>query len=225
MSNLHFRRLNPKLMQATNLGLDRQRKTHQKLLPVLDQVERELKMQQTLQLLSQSPTALPPASPTSSLLSSTAASPRRKPSPTCSKTWAKRWSSNRAIMIAQYIAIGIAKAFAGMGGGEDLLSTFSSAWHLNDFGDYHQRNPTGRSTGGSCCTPERPYIKSGERGPELFVPNRVGTSSTTPTAVLPWIVTPPTIRSYNSQLTSMPSMVQMNNRGSYADWIVVFVTA
>ena len=81
-----------------------------------------------------------------------------------------------AQMIAQYIAIGIAKAFAGLGGG-------SSGPDFSQFGG----NTTGVSTNfirsglsgfaglaeGGPVGQGRPYIV-GERGPELFVPGQSG---------------------------------------------------
>ena len=69
-------------------------------------------------------------------------------------------------MIAQYIAIGIAKMFAGMGSNTGL-SDLNAPANIN--------NPLGimpRANGGP-VTGNRPYLV-GERGPELFVPGAQG---------------------------------------------------
>ena len=74
-----------------------------------------------------------------------------------------------AQMIAQYIAIGIARQFAGLGTPYtpkfDGSSLFSQAPTMTGF--------PGLANGGT-ATAGRPYIV-GERGPELFVPGRTGT--------------------------------------------------
>jgi len=81
-------------------------------------------------------------------------------------------------MIATYIAIGIAKAFAGIGGldggqsgglGNDLYG------NMNPFAGF-QLAPF-RATGGP-VNANRPYIV-GEQGPELFTPNQAGRISST----------------------------------------------
>ena len=78
-----------------------------------------------------------------------------------------------AIMIAQYIAIGIARLFAGMGGGTPSggFGTGSQAPLTNglDFTSAFM----GRSTGGPVGA-NRPYMV-GENGPELFLPSTSGT--------------------------------------------------
>ena len=80
-------------------------------------------------------------------------------------------------IIAQYIAIGIARIFAGMGGGGNAINTDS----LNQIQGYsgvgaNTRVPLPifgeRALGGS-VTANRSYLV-GERGPELFVPGAQG---------------------------------------------------
>ena len=72
-----------------------------------------------------------------------------------------------AIMIAQYIAIGIARAFAGMGSSTPKIGTdtnyFSGGFTPMDFF---------RAEGGPVQA-DRPYVV-GERGPEFFVPSQSG---------------------------------------------------
>ena len=74
-------------------------------------------------------------------------------------------------MIAQYMAIGIARAFAGMGGGG--IGMFGSSAEiggggmLSPFGGFTPKAKGGPVSGGS------PYMV-GEKGPELFVPNTSG---------------------------------------------------
>ena len=78
-----------------------------------------------------------------------------------------------AIMIAQYIAISIARLFAGMGTPEVKTSNldFSSAFSAGS--GYGINSYPGRSTGGPVGA-DRPYMV-GENGPELFVPRTSGT--------------------------------------------------
>ena len=71
-------------------------------------------------------------------------------------------------MIAQYIAIGIARAFAGMGGGGSFGSGASAP--LTSGLDF---SSAFRADGGP-VNANRPYMV-GERGPELFVPSSPGT--------------------------------------------------
>ena len=73
-----------------------------------------------------------------------------------------------AQMIAQYIAIGIARAFAGMGGGDSFGSGASAP--LTSGLDF---SSAFRADGGP-VNANRPYMV-GERGPELFVPSSPGT--------------------------------------------------
>lgn len=75
-----------------------------------------------------------------------------------------------AQMIATYIAIGIAKLFAGLGGGADAgtgdLTSGIRQYPLEGMGF------TPRASGGP-VTSQRPYL-IGENGPELFVPGTSG---------------------------------------------------
>ena len=81
-------------------------------------------------------------------------------------------------MIAQYIAIGIARMFAGMGGGTTSLSNANLAdvnkyaGSVSDFsiGSF----PLAGKAAGGPVMGGTPYIV-GERGPELFMPGRSGT--------------------------------------------------
>ncbi len=81
-----------------------------------------------------------------------------------------------AQMIAQYVAIGIARQFAGLGtytpkfdGSSLFSSTPTSIQGVNPL----QYGFPGLANGGT-ATAGRPYIV-GERGPELFVPSQTGT--------------------------------------------------
>jgi len=80
-------------------------------------------------------------------------------------------------MIAQYIAIGIAKAFAGLGGagGGDFAPSSAGPFGGDGLSTGLSFDPSGfgRALGGSTAT-GRPY-KVGENGPELFVPYQAGT--------------------------------------------------
>ena len=81
-------------------------------------------------------------------------------------------------MIAQYIAIGIARMFAGMGGGTTSLSNANLAdvnkyaGSVSDFsiGSF----PLAGKAAGGPVMGGTPYIV-GEKGPELFMPGRSGT--------------------------------------------------
>jgi hypothetical protein len=78
-----------------------------------------------------------------------------------------------AVMIAQYIAIGLAKAFAGLGGtpGGGGIDSFGGG---NPLGALIGSTPfPGLATGGT-ADGGQPYIV-GERGPELFIPGVTGT--------------------------------------------------
>ena len=79
-------------------------------------------------------------------------------------------------MIAQYIAIAIAKMFAGMGSGmgfSDFSGSMSGGNPFTPGGKMDFLLPPGRANGGS-VSGGRPYTV-GERGPELFVPGASGT--------------------------------------------------
>ena len=74
-------------------------------------------------------------------------------------------------MIATYIAIGIAKAFAGMSGGSDLGSDAAdpgSGLRITEVAKYMGGKANGGPVSGG-----QPYMV-GERGPELFVPGQSG---------------------------------------------------
>ena len=116
-----------------------------------------------------------------------------------------------AQMIAQYIAIGIAKAFAGMG---SPTNTFGSegVQIQNDFGNFFRGATSGRANGGSVAA-NKPYVV-GERGPELFVPSSGGriVNNADSRAALDRY-TPNTSYNYSPQLsiTTGPVM-QMDNK-------------
>jgi len=79
-------------------------------------------------------------------------------------------------MIAQYIAIGIAKMFAGMGSGmsfSDFDGSMSGGNPFTPGGSMPFLLPPGKADGGP-VSGGRPYTV-GERGPELFVPGASGT--------------------------------------------------
>jgi tape measure domain-containing protein len=82
-----------------------------------------------------------------------------------------------AKMIAQYIAIGIARMFAGMGGGPGSFAPSGPLAAVGDVGtgfnfDVGAMLP-GRAKGGPVSSGQTYMV--GERGPELFVPGRSGT--------------------------------------------------
>jgi tape measure domain-containing protein len=82
-----------------------------------------------------------------------------------------------AKMIAQYIAIGIARMFAGMGGGVGNFAPSGPLAAVGDVGtgfnfDVGAMLP-GRAKGGPVSSGQAYMV--GERGPELFVPGRSGT--------------------------------------------------
>lgn len=79
-----------------------------------------------------------------------------------------------AQMIAQYIAIGIARSFAGVGGlfqGAGPVQ-FPGSTNVNPTAAFGLPNLMARANGGS-VTAGQPYLV-GERGPELFMPGRSG---------------------------------------------------
>jgi len=84
-----------------------------------------------------------------------------------------------ATLIAQYIAIGLAKAFAGLsgsGGGGLNFDTSAPSITGNTLGDFGGGTPFAgafRADGGPVSA-NRPYIV-GERGPELLIPQTSGT--------------------------------------------------
>jgi len=83
-----------------------------------------------------------------------------------------------ATLIAQYIAIGLAKAFAGLSGGSSGLDFNTSAPSItgNSLGDFGGGTPFAgafRANGGPVSA-NQPYIV-GERGPELLIPQTSGT--------------------------------------------------
>ncbi len=80
-------------------------------------------------------------------------------------------------MIAQYIAIGIARMFAGMGGGGDAINTDSLS-QIKGYSGVGANTPVplpifGQRALGGSVSGNRPYLV-GERGPELFVPGAQG---------------------------------------------------
>ena len=81
-------------------------------------------------------------------------------------------------MIAQYIAIGIARMFAGMGGGTTSLSNANLAdvnKYAGSASDFSIGSfPLAGKAAGGPVMGGTPYIV-GERGPELFMPGRSGT--------------------------------------------------
>ena len=82
-----------------------------------------------------------------------------------------------AKMIAQYIALGIARMFAGMGGGPGNFAPSGALPAVGDVGtgfnfDVGAMLP-GRAKGGPVSSGQMYMV--GERGPELFVPGRSGT--------------------------------------------------
>ena len=75
-------------------------------------------------------------------------------------------------MIAQYIAIGLARMFAGMQGAPAKATNLDQL-NMADIDKYSDIRLPGLATGGPAKA-GMPYIV-GEKGPELFVPGRSGT--------------------------------------------------
>ena len=77
-------------------------------------------------------------------------------------------------MIATYIAIGVARMFAGMGGGQQLDIQGSNVTEVLQSGNlYDPANSVFARANGGPVGAGRPYLV-GERGPELFVPGAQG---------------------------------------------------
>ena len=76
-------------------------------------------------------------------------------------------------MIATYIAIGIAKAFAGLSGGGDLGATMSNTDYFNSTTGLGVAGPNFGLANGGPAKAGQPYMV-GERGPELFIPGSNG---------------------------------------------------
>ena len=156
-----------------NAELDRlaeKKKLYQELLPVLDQVEQqELKMQQTLQMLQPITDGL--AAGIADFFTSIIDGSKSAEEAFADmlKGMGQALIQQASVMIAQYIALGIARMFA-FGG-----STFGQQGTQiqNDFGNFFRGATTGRANGGPVAA-NTPYIV-GERSPELFVPNTAGT--------------------------------------------------
>ena len=81
-----------------------------------------------------------------------------------------------AVMIAQYVAIGIARRFAGLPGTDTFASDpiGNNMFEQLQGQQLFQTIPLPGKADGGPVTANRPYI-IGERGPELFVPNNSGT--------------------------------------------------
>lgn len=160
-----------------NAELDRlaeKKKLYQELLPVLDQVEQqELKMQQTMQMLQPITDGLAAGITDFFTAVIDGSKSAEEAFADMLKGMGQALIQQGAIMIAQYIAIGIARLFAGMGGGTPSggFGTGSQAPLTNglDFTSAFM----GRSTGGPVGA-NRPYMV-GENGPELFLPSTSGT--------------------------------------------------
>ena len=115
-----------------------------------------------------------------------------------------------ATMIAQYIAIGIARAFAGMGTGTATAPAAPNGTQV--FGGQLINTGISAAADGGPAFTNRPMIV-GERGPELFIPGangRIATNTESRAALDRY--TPNTNYNYNSQLsvTTGPVM-QMEN--------------
>ena len=113
-------------------------------------------------------------------------------------------------MIAQYIAIGIARAFAGMGTGTATAPAAPNGTQV--FGGQLINTGISAAADGGPAFTNRPMIV-GERGPELFIPGangRIATNTESRAALDRY--TPNTNYNYNSQLsvTTGPVM-QMEN--------------
>ena len=151
--------------------LERKRQLYEEMLPAIAAAEQaELRMAQTLQALQPITDGLAAGITdffTSVIEGSKSA---QEAFSDMLRNMAQALIQQGAIMIAQYIAIGIAKAFAGMGSTTPKIGT-----DTNYFGqgftpmDYF----TGRAEGGPVSA-ATPYIV-GEEGQELFIPGVSGT--------------------------------------------------
>ena len=115
-----------------------------------------------------------------------------------------------SVMIAQYIAIGIARAFAGMGGGGGTFGSGASA-PISDIP--FSAGGIGYRANGGPVDSATPYVV-GERGPELFVPSssgRIVNNADSRAALDRYTPTSSNFYSSNLNITTGPVM-QMDNK-------------
>ena len=158
----------------TNKQLDQlaeKKKLYEELLPAIAAAEQqELKMMQTLERLQPITDAL--ASGITDFFTSVidGSKSAQEAFSDMLRGMAQALIQQGAIMIAQYIAIGIARAFAGIGGTPSTGYGTGSQTPLTSGLDF---SSAFRADGGPVAA-GRSYIV-GERGQELFIPNVTGT--------------------------------------------------
>ena len=151
--------------------LERKKQLYEELLPAVNAAEQaELKMAQTLQALQPVTDGL--AAGITDFFTSVIDGSKSAEEAFADmlKGMAAALIQQGAQMIAQYMAIALAKALAGMGS-----STFGAQGTQiqNDFGNFFNGAVGARADGGP-VNQNSPYIV-GEEGPELFVPGKSGT--------------------------------------------------
>ena len=156
--------IDPQLKQ-----LERKKQLYEELLPAIAAAEQqELKLQQTLEALQPVTDAL--ASGITDFFTAVIDGSKSAEEAFADmlKGMAAALAQQAAVMIAQYIAIGIAKSFAGMGGNSSYGT--GSQTPLTSGLDF---SGAFRAQGGP-VNQNAPYIV-GEKGPELFIPGVSGT--------------------------------------------------
>jgi len=168
---------NVDLKQELGLLEGRKRK-YAELLPILDQVQQEeLRLQQTLQQLQPLTNALSQGLTDLFTGLIDGSKSAQEVFADMLKNMGQALIKQGAVMITQYIAIGIARAFALRQ--SPSIGTRASDFNLPGFGNLESTGGnvftgfTPRANGGPVST-GTPYMV-GERGPELFVPSNSGT--------------------------------------------------
>ena len=155
-------------------AIDKRRTAYENLIPQLNQVEQaELQLQQTLQKLQPITDGL--ASGITDVFTSIIDG-----SKSAQEAFADMLTNmgnalvqEGARMIAQYIAIGIARIFAGMGSSSNFDANPLGGLSFSQPSGFNPGNLFGRANGGP-VTGGSPYIV-GEQGQELFIPGKSGT--------------------------------------------------
>jgi hypothetical protein len=166
--------LNPQLESAIK-GIQGQKEAYQELLPQIFAAEQQqLKYNQALAAVTPGVNAL--VGGLRDVIAGTKSA--EEAFADFLNTIADQLIQTAATLIAQYIAIGLAKAFAGLSGGSSGLDFNTSAPSItgNSLGDFGGGTPFAgafRANGGPVSA-NQPYIV-GERGMELFVPQTSGT--------------------------------------------------
>jgi SLT domain-containing protein len=157
---------NEDLQQELRL-LEGRRLKYQELLPVLDQVEqKELQMQQTLQKLQPLTNALSQGLTDLFTGLIDGSKDAQEVFAAMLKNMGQALIQQGAVMIAQYIAIGIARMFAGMGGGNRVGP---ENFNLEGFGPLAPTPGAAFAEGGFVTGPTRALVGEGGQ-PEYIIP-------------------------------------------------------